>query len=351
MITDIHLQHFRSYSDSSYEFENSVNIIIGPNASGKTNLLEALLMIARGKSFRVKDQELLQHRAEWARIDVDTPDNTRTVKLQQQEGKIQKTFTIGDKTISRLTPSSIIPVVLFEPSHLQFLVGTPEMRRDFIDAILEQITPGYSQLWNNYRRTLTQRNALLKNPTQPTKDQLFVWDVRLSEFGAKIVQARQELIGKINQQASETYSAIAGNKNELKVTYTPDIEAAQYGSYLHKKLEERYELDRLRGYTSVGPHREDITLYLNGFAQQHTASRGEVRTTLLTLKIIELALLESASQTRPLLLLDDVFSELDGARRKALTKYIEKYQTFITTTDADVVTKHFSQSVNYLSLG
>lgn len=351
MITDIHLQHFRSYTDTSFEFENGVNIIIGPNASGKTNLLEALLMIARGKSSRVKDQELLQHDAEWARLDADTPDNTRTVKLQLQDGKIQKTIIIGDKTVARMTPATIIPVVLFEPSHLQFLVGAPEMRRDFIDAILEQTTPGYSRLWNNYRRTLTQRNSLLKSPTSPTKDQIFVWDVRLSEFGAQIVQARHELIEKINQNASETYSAIAGKKSELTIQYTPNVALEQYASYLHKKLEERYELDRLRGYTSVGPHREDITLYLNGFAQQHTASRGEVRTTLLTLKIIELELLEAASQTRPLLLLDDVFSELDGARRKALTKYIEKYQTFITTTDADVVTKHFSQSVNYLSLG
>jgi DNA replication and repair protein RecF len=337
MLSNIRLQHFRSYTDTSFEFEDGVNIIIGPNASGKTNLLEAVLFVARGKSFRVKDQELLQHGSEWARLDADTPDTLRTVKLQQTAEKLQKTISIGDKTLSRLSPQTIIPTVLFEPSHLQFLVGAPEMRRDFIDSILEQIDGSYTRLVNNYKRTLTQRNSLLKSERQPTQDQLFVWNVRLSEFGAQIVIKRHALIDEINQQASDTYSAIAGKQSDLTIKYTPDIQSDQYASYLHKKLEERYELDRLRGFTSVGPHREDITLFLDGNPQQHTASRGEVRTTLLTLKIIELHMLEAAIKQRPLLLLDDVFSELDGARRKALTKYLRRYQTFITTTDADMV--------------
>ncbi|TXG76282.1 hypothetical protein E6P97_03795 [Patescibacteria group bacterium] len=119
------------------------------------------------------------------------------------------------------------------------------------------------------------------------------------------------------------------------------MEPDQYASYYLRQLEQRYELDRLRGYTSAGPHREDILLELNGYPQQHTASRGEVRTILLALKVIELELLEAATGQSPLLLLDDVFSELDGARRKALTKYLTKYQTFITTTDADVAKRQF----------
>lgn len=349
MFTDIRLQHFRSYSDASFEFEDGVNIIIGPNASGKTNLLEAVFYAARGKSFRVKDMELLEHGSDWARLDIDMPDSHRTVKLERVQDKVQRTITIDDKSVSRLTPTTIVPAVLFEPSHLQFLVGAPDMRREFIDSILEQIEPGYTKLWNNYRRTLTQRNSLLKSERAPTQDQLFVWNVRLSEFGALIVAARLKLIEQINQQASDTYSAIAGKKSQLKVTYTPDISADQYASYLHKKLEERYTLDRVRGFTSAGPHREDISLLLNDQPQQLTASRGEVRTTLLTLKIIELQLLESVTKTRPLLLLDDVFSELDGARRKALTKYLQRYQTFITTTDADMVMKITSHA-NMLAL-
>lgn len=344
MITDIRLQHFRSYSDASFEFENGVNIIIGPNASGKTNLLEAIIVTARGKSFRAKDQELIQHGADWARLDVDTPDISRTIKLQLRDGALQKSITVGDKTVSRITPSVVMPTVLFEPSHLQFLVGSPEMRRDFIDSILEQIDQAYPKLWSNYRRTLTQRNVLLKQEATPTKDQLFVWDVRLSEFAAVIVQKRIALIDQINQVASNTYSSIAGKQSSLKLYYQPAVDAQQYASYLHQKLQERYKLDRLRGYTSVGPHRDDITLELNGFPQQQTASRGEVRTTLLTLKIIELDLLEKATGQKPLLLLDDVFSELDGARRKALTGYLSTYQTFITTTDADITKKQFQDA-------
>lgn len=341
MITDIRLQYFRSYEDASFEFEDGVNIIIGPNASGKTNLLEAILMICRGKSFRAKDQELIAHTNEWARIDADTPDATRTIKIQEEFGKLKKTLTLGDKSYVRIGTAQTIPAVLFEPNHLQFLVGAPDLRREFLDTIIEQIDASYSKTWTNYKRTLLQRNNLLKKHEFIAKDQLFVWDLRLSEFGAVIVQKRLELIESINKLASQTYSAIAGKKNEVKIVYQPDIPAQNYGSYLHQKLEERHQLDTLRGFTSAGPHREDIVVFLNGHLQQQTASRGEIRTLLLTLKIIELQLLEQARQEKPLLLLDDVFSELDGARRKALTKYLTNYQTFITTTDADVAKKQF----------
>lgn len=344
MVTDIRLQQFRSYTDTAFEFEHGVNIIIGPNASGKTNLLEAVLVIAQGSSFRARDQELIAHNTTWARLDADTPNEHRTVKIQSQDDKTVKTVEIGDTKHIRLSDKHRLPVVLFEPSHLQFLVGSPDMRRDFIDRILEQIEPDYHKTWTQYRRVITQRNHLLKSEQTPTKDQLFVWDVRLSEFAAVIVSKRQALIAKINELASETYGAIAGKTSTLELTYTPEVPGEQYASYLHKKLEERYRLDRLRGYTSVGPHRDDIMFHLNGFSQQQTASRGETRTTLLTLKTIELQLLEAATGQRPLLLLDDVFSELDGARRKALTKHLTKYQTFITTTDADVAKKQFQQA-------
>lgn len=349
MITDIRLQQFRSYQDSSFEFEPGVNIIIGPNASGKTNLLEAVMMVAQGKSFRVKDSELIMHGKEWARLDADTPELTRTVKIQKNDHKTNKTISVGEKVFTRLGSAGRLPTVLFEPSHLNFIVGSPDMRRDFLDSIIDQIDDSYSKLWGNYKRALVQRNSLLKSPNVTNQDQVFVWDVRLSEFGSIIVRKRLELIDSINSVASETYSAIAGKDSKLEIKYTPNVSADQYASYFHKKLEERYELDRLRGFTSAGPHREDIILKLNDFSQQNTASRGEVRTTLLTLKIIELQLLERVTGRKPLLLLDDVFSELDGARRKALTKYLQHYQTFITTTDADMIQKRFAQNSNVIT--
>jgi DNA replication and repair protein RecF len=344
MITDIRLQNFRSYQDASFEFEEGVNIIIGPNASGKTNLLEAILMIARGKSFRGKDQELLRHDSDWARVDADTPDTKRTLKIQSQPEKTLKTLTLDDKTYQRIPLSATVPVVLFEPGHLQFLVGSPELRREYLDTIIEQTDDTYAKTWSNYRRTLIQRNNLLKQQQRIAKDQLFVWDLRLSEFGAVIVRKRLALLESINKLASSTYSAIAGKESQVEIEYIPNISAEQYGSYMHKQLEARHELDKIRGFTSVGPHREDIKVFLNGFPQQHTASRGEIRTLLLTLKIIELQLLEAARGQKPLLLLDDVFSELDGARRKALTVHLEKYQTFITTTDADVAKRQFQRA-------
>lgn len=349
MITDIRMQQFRSYEDASFEFEPGVNIIIGPNASGKTNLLEAVLVASRGKSFRVKDSELIMHEMPWARIDVDLPDAHRTVKIERLGETTEKTVEIDKVVHRRLSAQTALPTVLFEPGHLQFLVGSPEMRRDFIDGILEQIDDTYTKTWTQYRRTLTQRNTLLKQSSTITSDQFFVWDVRLSEFAAIIVQKRQRLINQINELASDTYSAIAGKRTKLVLEYVPRVLAEGYATYLHRELAKRHELDRIRGFTSVGPHREDITLSLNGFSQQLTASRGEVRTTMLALKIIEITLLESITNRSPLVLLDDVFSELDGARRKALTKHLAENQTFITTTDADVAKKQF-QAAHLIAL-
>jgi DNA replication and repair protein RecF len=182
------------------------------------------------------------------------------------------------------------------------------------------------------------------------KGQLFAWDIRLSELGAQIVTARQQMLDVINKRLSITYNQLTGHKNKLETVYGINVDPDAYGSYLLKKLEKDQELDLLRGFTGAGPHREDILFVMDGQPLSSVASRGEVRTTLLSLKIIELQIVETYNNTKPLLLLDDVFSELDGARRKALPKIMEKYQTFITTTDADVVIKHFAKQCNIIPL-
>ncbi len=342
MITDIRLQNFRSYQDSSFEIDPGVNIIVGPNASGKTNLLESILVNCLGSSYRVKDAELVQFEQPWARIDVGTPEGTRTVKLiSEPNGSIKKEYVISDQPLKRLSLQKQIPVVLFEPNHLQLLASSPDLRRDYLDGILEQFTPGFATLRVQYRRALAQRNRLLKLGAEIGASQLFAWNIRLSQLGGQIAEHRMKLVAKISGQVQQLYQDISRADAEVTVAYVSGCQTDQYSSDMLHKLEQSTKQDFERGFTTYGPHRDDMRIILKGKLLHEAASRGETRTMLLALKTVEMRIVEEARGKKPILLLDDVFSELDGARRKALTEVLQDYQTFITTTDADVVVEYF----------
>lgn len=350
MITDLRLQNFRSYKDASFEVSPGVNIIVGPNASGKTNLLEAVLVLARGTSYRVRDQELIRFKKPWTRLDADlSSGGQRTVKIIAEPNPA-KTYELEGKTYKRLLLQYSLPVVLFEPNHLLLLGGSPERRRDYLDDLLEQTQPGFGAIRRQYRRALAQRNTLLKQPHGATQNQVFPWDVRLSQLAGQIVRARQDLTDIINSKIGKLYQELSKSKTKVTISYKSRWQADHYESHYIKKLETGFADDRQRGFTSYGPHREDLEVLLDGHPAQEVASRGEVRTIILALKIIELEILESVRNTTPLLLLDDVFSELDGRRRHALTDYLSAYQTFITTTDADAVVEHFTDDNNVIAL-
>lgn len=351
MFTDISLQNFRSYHNDSFEFSPGVNIIVGPNASGKTNLLESILVCCRGSSYRAKDTELIAFNKPWARLEAHTKDmETRLVMLENQEDRVHKQFKINEQTYQRLSLQKILPVIIFEPNHLMLLIGSPDARRQFIDDLLEQTLVGYSKTLRQYKRILGQRNALLKQKPYALSDQLFVWDLRLSEYAALIVEARHQAIESMEKKLGLLYKKIAVVPSKVHISYQSLAQPGQYASVLLKKLESHRSEDIERGFTAFGPHREDITISLNGHPAQATASRGETRTVLLALKMIEAMMLEESRNLRPVLLLDDVFGELDGSRRQALTNFLQPYQSFITTTDADVVVQHFTETCHLIPL-
>lgn len=347
MVNDIRVQSFRSYGDASFEFSPRVNIIVGPNGSGKTNLLEAILVLALGSSYRVPDGELVQFDKPWARLDAHVDEDLRTIKIIT-EPRQTKSYEIAGKTYHRLTTNHMLPVVLFEPNHLQLLHGAPQFRRDYLDDLLEQASPGFTSFRRNYRRLLSQRNALLKRPKMPSAQELFPWNLRLSELGATIARARYQLIGEMAEQITGLYQELSQTTTEVTLGYHPKFPIETYESHMLEKLESHAVEDAQRGFTAYGPHREDFTVYFGGKPADETASRGETRTALLALKILELELLEKVRGQTPLLLLDDVFSELDGRRRQALTGFVQRYQTFITTTDADLVVQHFTEAATII---
>jgi DNA replication and repair protein RecF len=346
MIDTLRLQNFRSYGDASFEFDPGINIVVGPNASGKTNLLEAVLVLARGNSYRARDTELIKFNKPWGRLDGYFEKHTRTIKLEPPN----KTYILDDKPYKRLNLDKTLPVVYFEPNHLQLMIRGPEQRRDFFDDLLERSQPSYKTLLNSYKRTLAQRNSLLKRGHRQASQQLFVWNIRLSEQGSQVALARHNLATEINKGLSKSYSDITHKKSKVKVEYDNQFPIDNYASRLLHKLETATEADFDRGFTAYGPHREDFTFYLNNQAAAQTASRGETRSLLLALKIYELSMIEKVRGQKPIFLLDDVFSELDGSRRRALVEGLKDHQTIITTTDAESIMEYFSNKANIIAL-
>lgn len=349
VFTSARLQNYRSYTDSSFEFEPGVNIIVGPNASGKTNLLDALHFAATGSPIRSSKDFVVRTKQTWARVDVLTSDNrARVVRIKRDE---RPEFEIEEKKYKRLSLEETIPVVLFEPNHLYQITTSPEQRRQFLDDILTKTDKDFSPLKNSYLRALRQRNSLLKFSLPEVRKQIFAWDVRLCELAGRYVHKRCSLLAQINQDSSEVYSSIAGKKHKVSLRYESKISQKNYSSNLLKALEAKLEIDHVRGFTGYGPHRDDTSIVIDGHDMRNVASRGETRSILLTLKVIEARLLEAVYNQKPLFLLDDVFGELDGSRRKSLIEFMSGSQTFITTTDADILSHGFTQNAKTIVIG
>ncbi len=340
MLHSIRLQNYRSYADTTFDLDKGVNVIIGKNGTGKTNLLESILVLCNGSSYRSNDSKLVSFHKDWARLDGELSDGKRSVKIEVTSSSTSnKSFIIDEKKVVRLTQKNKLPTVLFEPNHLQLLIRGPEVRRTFLDEMLIKFSPGYSILLNHYKRTLAQRNRLLKINTKSSLEQLFVWDVRLSDIGGKIVEKRHELIDDINKKIEAIYSDIADKESNIIINYVSKTNQENYSTQLLKQLKTSLESDIIRGFTTHGPHRDDIEFILNNDNAADTASRGETRTILLSLKIYELLELEKLHNTKPILLLDDVFSELDTTRQHALVNYFKDHQVIITTTDIKALIK------------
>ena len=348
MISSIRLQNFRSYDDRTFEFGDGVNVIVGPNAAGKTNLLESVLVVCSGGSFKARDCEMVKNGAEWMRLDADTSVGKRTTKIIV-EPLPSKSYDLDGKILSRLLPSRTIPTVLFEPNHLFLLSGSPDARRKYLDDLIEKTDLSFYATRNHYKRVLAQRNSLLKNNSPHLLNDIFVWNFRLSELGGQIAKKRFELVEELNAQLSNIYSEISGKPSQIRLDYLSKFHPKNYETELLKKLEHNLDKETQRGYTLYGPHRDDFEAQMDGQPMQVVSSRGEVRTMVLTLKILELIQIQNARNQKPIFLLDDVFSELDSTRRAALARYTQTHQTFITTTDSDMLAS--GANINQIFIG
>ena len=333
-IKNIQLTNFRNYDVLETEFHKNVNLILGNNAQGKTNLLEAIYITSIGRSFRTsKDSDLVCFDADFAKVKVSASkelfDTSVDITIKKDSKKSIKKDGVIIKRTSDLLDN--IFIVIFSPEDLKIVKDEPEKRRKFIDRELCQMKPAYYEALSHYKKILLQRNTYLK---EETIDQsiLDLWDVQLAKYGARIMQMRNQFIEKISHISNGIHDSITNGREKLKITYLPNVDVEEN---FYDILKASYDNDLRQRTTTKGPHKDDISFIVNDINMRNFGSQGQQRTCALSLKLAELYLIKEETEEDAILLLDDVMSELDIQRQEYLIKTLKENQLFITTTDLD----------------
>ena len=325
IIKNIELKNFRCHDEFYLNCDRATTLIIGENGSGKTSVLEAVYLALRGKSFKGVDREILKRDEKYYRVEIELNDAKKII-IRFDGNK--KEFEIDGKKSLRIPKKEKYPVVLFEPDNIYLINSSPSRRRDYFDELFKQIDDNYGFTLGKYNKALRQRNDLLKNEII-NKDDLFSWDVMCANYGAKLSAWRIKNLEKINNRMTDIYRNIANNKDNCSIHYLGN--KLDENEYL-RKLEQNFEKDKILGYTSFGVHRDDYEFIFNDKKADGSASRGENRSMILALKFIEAQILEEELRKKPVVLLDDIFSELDEMRQRHLINNFKNYQMIITST-------------------
>ncbi|MEH7123443.1 DNA replication/repair protein RecF [Bacillus sp. JJ1532] len=346
-IEQLLLKNYRNYEGLEVQFENKVNVILGENAQGKTNVMESIYVLAMAKSHRTSnDKELIRWDQEYAKIEGRVQKNRGSLPMQlviSKKGKKAKCNHIEQQKLSQYVGN--MNVVMFAPEDLHLVKGSPQVRRRFIDMEIGQVSPIYLHDVSQYQKILQQRNHYLKQLQIKKQTDQTMLDILTEQFiqtAVKIVKKRFEFLQLLENWAMPIHEGISRGLESLKIEYKPsaDVSDEQDLSKMIKVYEDKFgkiknrEIER--GVTMFGPHRDDLTFYVNGRDVQTFGSQGQQRTTALSVKLAEIELIHSEIGEYPLLLLDDVLSELDDYRQSHLLNTIQgKVQTFVTTTSVD----------------
>ena len=339
-VKELSFENYRNLKNNHIEPSDKVNVIYGENAQGKTNLLEAIWLFCGGHSFRgAKESEMIGFDHSFFRLLMKFFSGERDQSADIAFGQNRKQIWInGVERPSSLYLTEIFSSVVFSPEHLTLIKRGPNVRRRFVDAAICQHKVRYAALLSKYQQILNQRNALLKDIYQhkELKETLSIWDDSMTAVGAQILKERYEYLEKLREPANSFHHGISCDKEELSIDYLSSAKTkAAYSvdelrDRFYQALKESRHEDYHTGYTSVGPHRDDLDIKINGISARKYGSQGQQRSAVLSMKLSEASLLAQKNGERPVILLDDVLSELDNRRQDFLLNKVEDYQVFIT---------------------
>lgn len=355
------LRGFRNYRDQQLFFHPNLNLVVGENAQGKTNLLESIYYLSVTRSFRtIREQEManLEDRTFFLRGQFVVDGLKHKVQVSYRVNDQLKVLVDGNPAY-RFDHLQRFPVVVFSPDDLQIIKDGPSVRRRFLNLEGSRLSPLYFNDLKNYHRALLQRNALLKDlgsNLSATKN-LEQWDQSIVSFGMNIIKTRLDLVRALEKEADLLFESMTGSIEKLSLTYKGtviyDDDAGVMKDNYIRSLREKRSIDIKKGSTSIGPHLDDFRIFINGFDTRHYSSQGQKRTAALALKMAEVSLFNKRNKECPIILLDDVFSEFDRTRKEQLLKFLKekKGQCFISTAgDLKDVADNLGKECNIISV-
>lgn len=344
-VNSVKIKNFRNIANLSFTADNGVNVIYGENAQGKTNILESIWLFTGCKSFRgSKDNELIKFNEDFAKINLEFSDNSREKKSEIIiTDKKKNAFLNGVSLRSTAELIGSFYAVIFSPVHLSLIKDGPAARRKFLDTALCQLKPSYAQNLAGYKRTLIQRNALLKDLHLNSQlyDMLDTWDDQLARYSACVIKERLNYIDLLSEYSKDIYSGISENKENFSVFYSKNIskDFSVKDIYLSEieNLKNSRKEDIFSKTTTVGPHRDDLEILINNVSARSFGSQGQQRSCALALKLGESEIIKKVTGETPVALLDDVMSELDEKRQDYVLNHINDRQVFLTCCDPSQV--------------
>lgn len=337
MISSIKLENFRSHTNLSLNLDDSKIAIIGSNAIGKTNVLEAIYYSFITKSFRSAQKKLINYNSDYCKINLNFETNRQNkleYRLQTPNNYLKRTITLNDVIKKPTDIIGVQPITVFLPDDVRVITDSPTYRRNLLNSVLIQTTKQYLLALNKFQKILNQRNQLLYNLKQhntTNTDQLFIYNLQLAEPISEIYNYRNHFIDFINQNISKQYSRISSNNDKIHLEYLNTLPNNK--DDIVKQLESHTQGDIRLGFSTKGPHKDELNINLNGFNSREGLSRGENRSLTLALKLVELEYVYQQTKSQPILLLDDVLSELDDLRQNHLLSSTNTKQTILTSTN------------------
>jgi len=335
-VNKLALRNYRNYEKAEIDFSHGINILYGDNAQGKTNILEALYLAATTKSHRnSRDKEIIKFEEDEAhiRLSVEKRNIESRIDMHLRKNANKGAAIDGIPIRKAAELFGMINIIFFSPEDLSIIKDGPNERRKFMDNSLCQLSRIYYSNLSNYNKVLTQRNNLLKNIyyDKSLADTLDIWDDQLVLYGEKIIRERRNFLQMMNDIIRDIHSELTGGREEIELRYEASVLEYEY----EKDLKKKKDTDLKYQSTQIGPHRDDIGIFINGKDVRSFGSQGQQRTAALSLKLSEIELVKKVINDNPILLLDDVMSELDSKRRDALLGKVKGIQCIITCTGYD----------------